>query len=92
MAVSLDGHRKMTYVNESFLQLTGYSRDAILGQDWFDVFIPEKQREEVKRIFFATVQDKSQTGSSRFENHMPTKGWFFEYPYYCLDCVRHVRG
>jgi PAS domain S-box-containing protein len=38
-------------VNEKGAEILGYSRKEIEGRNWFDHFIPERQREEVREVF-----------------------------------------
>jgi PAS domain S-box-containing protein len=38
--VGSDGDGKVDYVNPFFLKLTGYSKAEVLGQNWFEQFVP----------------------------------------------------
>ncbi|WP_212756617.1 sensor domain-containing protein [Usitatibacter rugosus] len=40
VAVMLDRDARVTYCNEFFLSLTGWKRDEVIGQDWFERFMP----------------------------------------------------
>jgi len=51
LVVSLDDRGKITYVNPYFLNLTGYQKHELLGEDWFGIFLPGEIREKVFRAF-----------------------------------------
>jgi len=51
MIVGLDLEGRIKLVNRAFEQLTGYKRDEILGKKWFDMFMPERLRSEIKKVF-----------------------------------------
>jgi PAS domain S-box-containing protein len=40
IAVILDSKAKLTYCNDYFLALTGWTRAEVLGRDWFQRFVP----------------------------------------------------
>ena len=44
LSVILDVNGSIRFCNEYLLKLTGYTRDEVLGKNWFDLFIPEKSR------------------------------------------------
>jgi PAS domain S-box-containing protein len=49
--VDLDG--RITYLNEYFLSVTGWTADELVGRDFFEVFAPQNQREQ-RRNFYST--------------------------------------
>ena len=44
VAVMLDCDGNITFCNDYLLNLTGWSRDEVLGKSWLDIFIPEEER------------------------------------------------
>ena len=54
-AVMLDVDGNLTFCNDYILGLTGWSRDEVLGKNWFDLFIPEETLIEVKTIFTSAI-------------------------------------
>ena len=55
VAVMLDTHGQVTFANEFLLELTGWSENEIIGRDWFDLFIPSQEREELRKGFFESI-------------------------------------
>jgi len=55
MAIVLDTGGNITFGNDYFLRLTGWRIPDAMGQNWIDTFIPESQREEMKKIFRAAI-------------------------------------
>jgi PAS domain S-box-containing protein len=54
-AVMLDREGKVIFCNDHLLNLTGWSRDEVIGRNWFDLFIPEDLRAGVSKFFAALV-------------------------------------
>jgi PAS domain S-box-containing protein len=50
VVIGLDIHANVEYVNPFFLELTGYQKEEVLGQYWFDFLNPEQQN-SVKVVF-----------------------------------------
>jgi diguanylate cyclase (GGDEF)-like protein/PAS domain S-box-containing protein len=42
ICVTLDTGARVTYCNDYLLSLTGWERSDVIGQDWFELFIPPK--------------------------------------------------
>jgi PAS domain S-box-containing protein len=70
VAVILDVHSRITFCNDYLLALTGWKREELIGQDWFERFIPSDWT-EVKRIFM----DAMSTGNItvNYENPILTR-------------------
>jgi PAS domain S-box-containing protein len=43
-AMMVDTAGRVTYVNEHGLAATGWTRHEVIGLDWFEVFVPERER------------------------------------------------
>jgi PAS domain S-box-containing protein len=71
VAVMLDVNGNITFCNEHLLRLTGWSRDAILGKNWFELFIPEDIRNSVKSVFISALQGGSI--ALHHDNHILTR-------------------
>ena len=70
IGVTLDTKAKVIFANAYFLQLTGWKEQEVIGQDWFDMFIPEHVREEVRKVFLTVLSQKNTAGSSSYENEI----------------------
>ena len=69
-AVMLDSHCRITFCNDFLLTQTGWTRDEIIGRDWFNVFIPEDERGGVLAV---NESIKAESIIPHFENHILTK-------------------
>ncbi|MFZ2309548.1 MAG: EAL domain-containing protein [Rhodoferax sp.] len=70
VSLMLDTHGHITYCNDFLLRLTGWTRDEILGRDWFALFIPA-EHQMVKAKFFDLLARGSSLG--HFENEIQTR-------------------
>ena len=50
MLIALDTQQRVTMINPKGCEILGYSQDEILGQNWFDKFIPQEDSEQVKQV------------------------------------------
>jgi len=55
IAVMLDVNGNIVFCNDFLLKITGWERDKVLGNNWFDVFIP-KELTDVKQLFQNAMQ------------------------------------
>ena len=56
VAVFLDPRGRIAHCNPYFLALTGWHRDEVLGEDYFECFVPAEEREPIRRRFLAKVE------------------------------------
>jgi two-component system cell cycle sensor histidine kinase/response regulator CckA len=73
IGISLDPSAKVIFVNDHFLELTGWDEQDVVGKDWFDMFIPDQIREEVRQVFITVMSQKDTHGFSSYENEIMTK-------------------
>lgn len=70
VAVSLDREGNVAYANPYLLELTGHTPDEVLGKNWFQTFIPERDRPAVGTVFSEILE----TGiHPHYENPILTK-------------------
>ncbi len=69
IALALDPAGRITFANDFLLELTGWSRDEVLGGDWFALFTPEA--EELRRVFLAQID--AGTFPNHYENDIVTR-------------------
>lgn len=51
VVVGLDQQGKVEYANRCFLELVGYSKTEVIGQDWFETFLPTHQKKQMQNNF-----------------------------------------
>jgi len=73
IVVSLDSQARITFSTNKFLELTGWEEQEIIGQNWFDMFIPDHIREEIKKRFYFIINQTNPMEYSNFENEVLTK-------------------
>lgn len=49
--VALDREGKVTLLNRQGRLLLGYQEEEVLGKDWFENFLPQSVRREIKKVF-----------------------------------------
>lgn len=70
IVVVLDREGKISYINQTFARITGYSAEELEGVDWFETLAPKDRYPEVWEEF----QRLSSKGTpDRFENPILTK-------------------
>jgi PAS domain S-box-containing protein len=71
VAIILDSDGRISFCNDYLLNLTGWSREEVLNQRWFDLFIPKDIRNEIESGF----QNRIEKGSfvSHQENPILTR-------------------
>jgi two-component system cell cycle sensor histidine kinase/response regulator CckA len=72
LALELNARGTILFCNEHLLRLTGWSGEEVLGKDWFDLFIPESRRAEIRAVHEAKVI--SRPFHVQYENPVLTRG------------------
>ncbi|HET6489133.1 MAG TPA: PAS domain S-box protein [Syntrophales bacterium] len=57
LSLTLDWGGRVTFCNDYLLRLTGWRREEVLGSNWFELFIPPGQGEELKQVFAVLLND-----------------------------------
>ncbi|MFQ5770759.1 MAG: PAS domain S-box protein [bacterium] len=70
LVVGLNLKGEITIFNRKCEEVTGYSKQEVLGKNWFKSFLPERWKLNVNDVFKSIIQDKL---SSQYENHILTK-------------------
>jgi PAS domain S-box-containing protein len=60
MFLGLDRRGRVRLVNRRGCEILGYRQDEIVGKDWFEHFLPRPWRRDVKAIFEALVEGKTE--------------------------------
>lgn len=71
LAIMLDGEGNVTFCNDYFCEVTGWSREQVLGSDWFVKFLPDGDRDAIEELFAKMME----TGELPFthENELLTR-------------------
>jgi len=59
----LDLEGRIQHVNSFFERLAGYRLDEVRGRDWFDTFLPERDRERIRALFRQSREGEHVDGS-----------------------------
>jgi len=70
IAMTLDLESKITFANDFLLSLTGWTREELLGKDWFATFVPPEER-LLPAVFRALIEDESH--ARHYENEILTR-------------------
>jgi len=71
IAVMLDLSGNIIYCNNFLCELTGWSKEELLGRNWFDTCLPETVRDTVKAYFLNSIKTGHTT--PHYENEIVTK-------------------
>jgi len=72
IAVMLDRDGRMTYCNVYLLRLTGWTREAVIGQNWCQQFLPPESKEEMEGNFSALLANDPRAW--HYEHEILTNG------------------
>ncbi len=63
LAVMVDVHGRVTFCNSHLLRVTGWTREEVVGRDWFELSVPEAERESSRRAFDRALAEGSNEAS-----------------------------
>ncbi|WP_035586938.1 sensor domain-containing diguanylate cyclase [Hippea jasoniae] len=69
--VVIDKEMRVAYVNKKTEETVGVRRDEIIGKNWFDHFLPEDEKNQVKEVFKDIINGRVEL-NSYYENHIIT--------------------
>ncbi|MDX5438101.1 MAG: PAS domain-containing protein, partial [Pontibacter sp.] len=55
---SVDVNGIITYANDYFIKYIEYSREELIGQDYFELLVPERDRENRRREYLETMESR----------------------------------
>ena len=70
--LALDERGTVTLNNRKGCNILGYDEDELLGRNWFGACIPDRTRDDTRRVFELMIRDGSEQGEY-FENPVLTK-------------------
>jgi PAS domain S-box-containing protein len=72
MLVAININQEVILINRKGCEILGYEEGEIIGRNWFDHFIPERDRKSVKEVFAKLVAAEIEP-VEHFENTVLTK-------------------
>ena len=57
IVVTLNTEAVITKFNSYAEDLTGFKREEVLGKNWFDLFIPLREREKIPQVFYELLKN-----------------------------------
>jgi PAS domain S-box-containing protein len=72
MLVAVDAEQRVGLINKKGCEILGYSEEEVLAKNWFDNFLPEKVRGQVRAVFEKIVSGEFDS-LEYYENHILTK-------------------
>ncbi len=72
MLIALNRDKTVAMINKKGCELLGYSEHEIIGQNWFDLCIPQAKRNKVKAVFTQLMAGEIEP-AEYFENSVFTK-------------------
>jgi PAS domain S-box-containing protein len=73
MILVLDQDGKICLINEKGLEILGHSRQQVVGKNWFDHFIPEEKRSEMRDVHQRVISGLMEQ-VEYYENDILVKG------------------
>ena len=70
--LGLDPDGCVTLINRKGCDILGGTEADILGRNWFDTFIPEKNRQRMREVFESLVHSEDDGGPAEYENEIVT--------------------
>jgi PAS domain S-box-containing protein len=71
VSMMLDRNAQITYCNDHLLRLTGWRREEVIGQNWFDLFLQPDLAEELHSVYSALLEN--QPAAWHHENEIVTR-------------------
>ena len=71
IVISINADQIVTMVNIAGCRLLGRSEEEIIGKNWFDTFLPERVRDDAKKLFVQMIEG-SKGQSEQIENTIVT--------------------
>lgn len=70
--VVIDSEQNVIYINRQGSEILGHEREDIIGKNWFDNFLPEKIRKDVKTVYSKLMSGEIEL-AKYFDNVVLTK-------------------
>ncbi|RKX23562.1 MAG: hypothetical protein DRP45_10310, partial [Candidatus Zixiibacteriota bacterium] len=71
LIVTLNSEAAITTFNRYAEKLTGYTKEEVFGRNWFDIFVPQEDKETIPKVFEEVLRNMPE--SSQYENPIVTR-------------------
>ncbi|MCK5541524.1 MAG: PAS domain S-box protein [Desulfobacterales bacterium] len=71
IVLTLDSSATIKAFNKYAEELTGYKKDDVIGRNWFDLFIPLRDKESIPKVFIKVLKNMPEI--AQYENHIVLK-------------------
>jgi len=72
MLICLDSNQNITQINKRGCEILEYTANEVIGENWFDNFIPKKNIEKIKKLFEKMMSDEK-VSNEYYENSILAK-------------------
>jgi PAS domain S-box-containing protein len=72
MMVAVDSEQRVGLINKKGCEILGYEEEEVLGRNWFDNFLPDRGRNEVRTVFEMFLRGQADA-PEYFENFVLTR-------------------
>lgn len=72
MIIALNEQEEVALINQKGCQILGYEQNEILGKKWFNIYLPESEREQTRTVFRKLMRGETEA-SEYYENSVLTK-------------------
>lgn len=73
LVVAVDQDGNITLINQLGLDILGYEKEELIGQNWFETCLPKRNRKEVYTVFEHLMMTGTSGPLAYFENSVLTK-------------------
>jgi diguanylate cyclase (GGDEF)-like protein/PAS domain S-box-containing protein len=67
VALMVDQKGNIAFCNDFFLNLTGWEWAEVIGRNWFDTFVPETNREAIRRQILDSITSEKSDISTQYD-------------------------
>ncbi len=72
MFLAIDKDEQISLINQKGCEILGCDQEEIIGKNWFDTFLPDKEREHIRAVFQKLINGDIEA-VEYFENSIVTK-------------------
>ena len=73
IGIGLNPSGTIIFANDHFLKVTGWTRKDVIGRNWFDLFIPQEDRETIRSVHDQTMLDRADGTITTYQNSILTR-------------------